>query len=158
MLGKSRGIIKKELEATKKGIDKEIEEMKKIVRKEKNELFNGVSYVITSRHKTWKVIRKLQESGKLPKSLHQVFVYTIPRQYERNVNEMEHYDKILEVREWRIPFLFVAYDERVFHYTCLNPRAGRLHILLKKGYSVEDLYGLLHSYGKDGLFIPPKYL
>lgn len=145
--------------SSKKGIKKEIDEAKGILKKGKNELIDQVSYIITPEKKEWDIIRKLQKSGKLPKFLQQVFVYTKPRHYERGVYEMEHL-KILETKLLRFPFHPPYYKEKVFHYTCYNPRKGRLHVLLKKGYSLEDLYGLLLSNALNdyNIFTPPKYL
>ena len=111
---------------------------------------------ITPEDEDWETIRELQESGKLPYSLKQVFTYTIPRQYERNVMEMEHWN-VVEVKLVQAhPFLSISprYKEIIKHYTCCNPREGRLHILLKKYESLEDLPDILQN--KD-VFIPPTF-
>jgi hypothetical protein len=113
-------------------------------------------HVITREDKEWREIRKVQESGKLPWNLNQVFVYTIPRQYERNVMEMEHW-KMLEVELVKAhPFLSISphYKEIIKHYTCYNPLEGRLHVLLKKYQSLEDLYDILFN---QHIFIPPTF-
>ena len=112
-------------------------------------------WLITSEDEEWEKIRKLQRAGKLPWSLKQVYIYTIPRQYERNVMEMEHW-KILEVRLLPSNPLSISprYKEIIKHYTCYNPHEGRLHILLKKYESSEDLYDILQT---KNLFTQPIF-
>lgn|GEM_PF-3789456 len=112
--------------------------------------------LITSNDEEWEEIRQLQSVGKLPWSLKQVYVYTIPRQYERNVMEMEHW-KILEVRLLPSnPLLSISprYKEIIKHYTCYNPHEGRLHVLLKKHESSEDLHDILQT---KNIFVPPIF-
>ena len=113
-------------------------------------------YLITREDEEWEGMRELQESGELPRNLRQVFVYTNPRQYERNVMEMEHW-KILEVKLAKTPFLLYVsphYREVIKHYTCYNPLEGRLHILLKKYESMKDLPNILLN---EHIFIPPIF-
>lgn len=112
--------------------------------------------VITPVSAEWSIIRRLQQTGKLPQFLRNVLVYRIPRQYERNVYELEHW-QVLEVGLQMIPLPFSIaphYRERVLHYTCYNPREGRLHVLLCESSSLEDLEKLLE---KESVFTPPLY-
>lgn len=107
--------------------------------------------IITPEDKEWDRIRELQRSGKLPWILRQVFVYTNPRQYERNVLEMEHW-KVVEVRLQRNFPMSISplYKEIIKHQTCYNPLEGRLHVFLKEHESLEDL-------DKKRIFTPPIY-
>ena len=112
--------------------------------------------VITPVSAEWDMIRRLQQAGKLPQFLKKVFLYKIPRQYERNVFEMEHW-QVLEVKVEMIPMPFSLaprYKERVINYTCYNPHEGRLHVLLCESSSLEDLEKLLE---KESVFTPPIY-
>jgi len=112
--------------------------------------------IITSTSEEWNIIRRLQQEGKLPNFLREVFIYTIPRQYERSVYEMEHY-QVLEVELTKTP-MFLAfwprYTEKILHYTCYNPREGRLHVLLSGNSSLESLEKLLE---KEPVFTLPAY-
>jgi len=113
--------------------------------------------LITPEDGYWDVIQQLQMSGKLPHFLKQVFVYTIPRQYEKHVKEMEHWD-ILEVRlkiAHSILSISPRYEEIIKKYTCYNPKEGRLHILLKGYESLDDLTDIFQ---KETVFIPPIFL
>lgn len=107
--------------------------------------------IITSKDEEWKKIKELQKSGKLPQFLRQVFVYTNPRQYERNVLEMEH-QKVVEVKLQRNFPLSTSplYKETIKHHTCYNPLKRRLHVFLEKYESLKDL-------GKKKIFTPPIY-
>ncbi|MFQ6068501.1 MAG: hypothetical protein ACE5KD_03050 [Candidatus Bathyarchaeia archaeon] len=109
-------------------------------------------HIITPDDKEWEKIKQLQKLGKLPWVLRQVFVYTNPRQYERNVLEMEHW-KVVEIKlQKAIPWMISPrYEESIKHYTCYNPLEGRLHVLLKEYESLEDL-------DKKKIFIPPIYM
>lgn len=112
--------------------------------------------IITPTNQEWNIIRQLQHEGKLPNFLREIYIYTIPRQYERGVYEMEHY-QVVEVELWKTP-MFLAiwprYREKVLHYTCYNPREGRLHVLLSGSSSLESLEKLLE---KEPVFTPPAY-
>lgn len=112
--------------------------------------------VITPVSSEWSIVRRLQQAGMLPQFLRKVFVYRIPRQYERNVYEMEHW-QVLEVEIEVIPMPFSIaprYKERVINHTCYNPHEGRLHVLLCESLSLEDLEKLLE---REPVFTPPIY-
>lgn len=151
--------LQREVKITKEQIERNIEETKKRLKRLKNGLVNQVYLIIKPEDELWNIIKPYQESGKLPKLLQEVYVYTeLPGRYERGVAEMEKYTEVVKVT--LIPPLFPYTlsphcDVRVLHHTCLNPRKGRLHIFLEKGYDIEDLFGLLHYYK---IFTPPKYL
>ncbi len=150
-------LLERFLSNEKEGIKEDIEETKKTAKRITRELIHQVYCVLTPKDKEWDIIRKLQESDRLPPRLNEVYVYTLPRHYERGVAEKEHYDGVVEVRLVRIPFIPPLYRENVFHPICLNPRAGRLHVLLRKG-SMEDLYDFLDFHGGHRIHTPPKYL
>lgn len=131
------------------------EQLKEKIEKLKKDLRGQFYDVITSKDEEWKIIRQLQESGKFPSYIRQVFIYRIPRQYEKNVMNMEHW-KILEVELKMIPFsLSHAYREIIHHNTCYNPREGRLHILLQQWESLDKLP---YIFQKKTVFTPPIYL
>ena len=107
--------------------------------------------VITPGEREWEMIEQLQEVGKLPIFLRQVFIYRNSRQYERNVLELEHW-KVVEVKLQTFnPYsISPRYSETVKHDTCYNPFEGRLHVFLAEYESLGDLE-------KKNIFIPPIY-
>ncbi|HVO37060.1 MAG TPA: hypothetical protein VMT01_02695 [Candidatus Acidoferrum sp.] len=128
----------------------------KIQPKESKNVVNLFHKTITPSNQEWNIIRQLQHEGKLPSFLREVFIYTIPRQYERGVYEMEHF-QVLEVELTKAP-MFLAfwprYTEKILHYTCYNPREGRLHVLLRAGFSSESLEKSLE---REPVFTLPAY-
>jgi len=132
------------------------EKIQKELKKAKNQLIDQVYLVITPENQEWEIIRQLQESQILPIGLRQVFVYKVPRQYERNVMEMEGY-KILDVKLYKVPFAWISpwYKEFIRHNTCYNPYQGRLHVFLQEYQSLDDLPYILQK--KEDIFIPPIF-
>jgi hypothetical protein len=97
--------------------------------------------LITPDRDEWETVEKLQNSGKFPRYLTEVFVYTIRRQYERYVWEMEH-TKAVSVRLTRPLFplqVSPSYKEITLHEVCYNQVTGKLHVLLQPHESLEDL-------------------